>query len=64
MKTILETTLAIIHIFFGIIALTHNTIFISIVSGIVSIIFLILALKVAEYDIYVVKNENHTTTKI
>ncbi len=64
MKTILETVFAIIHIFFGVIALTNNTIFISVVSGVISIIFLILALKVAEYDIYVVKNENHTPTKI
>lgn len=64
MKTILETVFAIIHIFFSVIALTNNIAFISVVSGVISIIFLILALKVAEYDIYVVKNENHTPTKI
>ncbi len=64
MKAIFETIFAIIHLFFGIIALTNSAIFVSVVSGIISIIFLILALKIAEYDIYVVKNENYTSTKI
>ena len=64
MKAIFETIFAITHLFFGIIALINSVVFIAIVSGIISVIFLILALKIAEYDIYVVKNENHTSTKI
>jgi len=61
MKTIIESVLAIIHIIFGVIAIRNN----SFVTAIISILFLVAALKIADYDIYIQRDyENNKTTKI
>jgi len=60
MKIILESLFVLIHIFFGIIAIDIN----SILFGIISMVFLLLALKIADCEIYVVKNEYNKTAKI
>lgn len=61
MKAVIEFILAIIHIIFGIIAIRNN----SLIIAFISILFLIAALKIADYDIYIRRDyENSKTTKI
>jgi len=65
MKQMLEFILATIHIIFAIIAINSDIIMINIITSIISILFLIAALKIADCDIYIVRNyENNKTAKI
>lgn len=61
MKTVIESVLAIIHIMFGFMAILNN----NFIFAIISVLFLVAALKVADCDVYIVRDyENNKATKI
>ncbi len=66
MKAFIETFLAVLHLIFGVLVFISNTSFGSVVCGVLSVLFLVAALKIADYDIYIVRenNGNHTTAKV